>query len=644
MKRIALSIGVAALLVSRTLIAGNEYNESVQTDVSQEAALLDKAEQEYAKDLQDYDQVNSEKSMESDVAAFEKTRSNFNYHDQADHNNQQKMLDKEAHKELKAWKNHERKIRKQQERDARRTRRQEKHEALKERNEREHKDKLVHVRQKRALRQELLTQWNDNRMQQRHQDHMSGRYADLYKVPAWPAAAQFFEGRGLFNATVSYHYATDAYDSSGSSRDVSVLEFGEQPIRIKDIVLASKLVRDGKLTQQEFGDAPVASNTYPKPSKYLYYLADEEIQFLGRSEEYQIRFDLARYAFRNDLAIGIQLPVLYRKHRLRANLNIQSEDTLAQSADPNGIFGLVDPLQGGDATNINNHLSPNAFMRRYGQNLDLFLKDIWKEKGIDTLGGSAMGLGDVTVFLHGKINSSYFEKMVIGAKVQIPFAKKSSPHRLWCPALGNDGHTEFSIFTSILFSYRQFLNPHIFLQGLFGAPAHVEKRVPKRIANPQNGTGASERVKDLAGEQLFAFADRVELANGSDAGAIFDEFDTTIKNFGDNITTLKITTGFEMQLRVGNIIEKFLSQRGFLDTYYYFRFKATDDVRGVNLEEWNPSIYTIDTHRIEHTAGIDYSYQFDHNTRFVAGLVYTFAGINVPKAFSVRASLGFTFK
>lgn len=636
MKRVVLSIGVATLLMSGTLVAGNEYDEPMsaqeQDSSGDEHELYAQAEQEYAKDLKHYQarkaQKVKQKNMKADIGALEKSqKSAYLYDEDAQSNRQKKALEKAAQKELDAWKEKDHKQRRQQARNERKVRRQEKHAHIKQKTEQRHQKYLSDVREKRATRKVLLTQWDQEHTRQRERDRAAGRYADLYKVPAWPTAAQFFENRGWFNTVVSYNYATEAYDSTGGHKDLTILEFGEQPIRVKDILLASKLVSEGSLTHFEFNDA-----ANQLPSQYLRYFADQEIQFLGKAEEYQVRFDLARYAFRNDLAIGVQLPLIYRKHRLRAHLDLPEE-----------AFGLVDALSNG-ANPANAPVSPNAFMRRYGQDTDLFLQDIWKEKGIDTLGGSAMGLGDVSIFVHGKIGSSYFDKMVIGAKVQIPFAKKTSPHKLWGPGLGNDGHTEFSVFSGVIFSYRQFLNPHIFLQGLFSAPAHIQKRVPKKIANPENDGVDSEFVQDIMGQKLFTFADRVELAGNSDAGAVFNEFDTPFKNLGDNITTLKITPGFEMQLRIGNMIERFLSHRGFLDVYYYFRFKVSDDVRGVNLEEWNPTVFTVDTQQIEHTAGFDYSYQFDHDTRFVAGLLYSFAGRNMPKTFNAHISLGFTFK
>lgn len=633
MKRIVLSVSVAALLISGTLVAGHEYDEPLgsfeQELTEEEVTLVAQAEQEYVSDLQEQEltspvQKKKSKAIEQDVEAFQKSRRGADsFGNDKERARQEKALKKAEEKEHAAWLHEDRRKRREEERTMRRARRQERTAKIKHTIEKRHKDHLTNVKEQRSNRRLLLSQWEQLQSEQRRHDRAAGKYADLYKIPAWPVPAAFFENRGIFNTTVSYNYATDAYDSAGVNRDMTILEFGEQPIRVKDVLLASKLVSEGTLTHKEFADAANQA-----PSQYLKYLADEEIQFVGKAEQYSVRFDLARYAFRNDLAIGLQMPLVYRKNRLRAHIDL-SEKAFKDNANPFLIQGLVDAGSG------TADISPNAFMRRYGQDTDLFIKDLFKAKGIEELGGSAMGLGDVTLFMHAKINSSYFDKMVVGAHVQIPFAKESTTRKLWSPALGNDGHTEFAVFSSVLFSYRQFLNPHLFLQGLFGAPAHVEKRVPKKISttvanatNPEKG--------------LFAFSDRVE--GNLAAGSVIDTFDTTLKNFGDNVTTLKLTTGFEMQMRIGNIIERFLSERGFLDAYYYFRFKSSDSVHGINTEEWNPLVFTENTQQMEHTAGLDYSYQYDRNTRLVAGLLYTFAGMNVPKTFNAHVTFGFTFK
>ena len=55
MKRVVLSIGVATLLVSGTLFAGNEYDQSTskEQEFSQEdLELLEQAERQYEEDLQ----------------------------------------------------------------------------------------------------------------------------------------------------------------------------------------------------------------------------------------------------------------------------------------------------------------------------------------------------------------------------------------------------------------------------------------------------------------------------------------------------------------------------------------------------------------------------------------------------------------
>ncbi len=641
MKRVVLSIGVATLLVCGTLVAIAKQNEPVSAHEMNERRSYALAEKEYAEEVEllggldvvkeiASEEEASEKTCQSDVACNEDASKILHYQKDRDHKKRKSDIKIAEQKEFNAWKKNDTKKRKKQIAGERKALREYHDEMLTMRIKEKQNQRLQNIKRKLENRKELISLWEQIEREVKNKEISHGRYADLYKVPAWPTAALFFENMGWINATLSYTYATDAYNSSGKNKDVSILEFGEQQIKVKDLLLASKLVSEKKLQQQEFNDAvpTVVGVNDIAASKYLSYLADQEVKFRGQSEEVKINFDLVRYVFCNDFAIGVELPILYRKNRLKAHLDITSEDVLSAKPNSTGLFGLVKDQGAG------NPLIPNAFMRRYGQNTDLFLQDIWKAKGIDSLGGSAMGLGDVAFFMNGKIKSLYFDQMIVGAKVLVPFAKKSSPHRLFGPALGNDGHTEFSVFSSVLFSHQQFINPHIFVKAQFNAPSHNQKRVPKRI---KSTVVANNNPKN----NLFSLFDRVQ---GLAAGSTIDDFDTTFKNIGDNITTLKISQGAEFQFRAGNMIERFLSRRGFLDMYYFFRFKASDDVRGIDIQEWNPSVFAHNTKELEHTAGLDYSYQFDHDTRLVAGMLYTFAGKNVPKTFNARISLGFAFK
>jgi hypothetical protein len=230
------------------------------------------------------------------------------------------------------------------------------------------------------------------------------------------------------------------------------------------------------------------------------------------------------------------------------------------------------------------------------------VRDVLDSKGIYELGGSTAGLGDVGVFLNGQINSVYFDKMVLGLKATFPTSKKPSPHKLWAPELGNGGFTEFTAYGSVLFTYQKYLNPHVMMQFSLNLPAHVDRRIPKRIVQPAGDLNDSGDVVKLTDKMVFG--DRVAYASAQHPGFIarnapdntyreiasFDDYDTTVKGFADTISAVRITKGSEVKLRIGNMFERFILVRGFLDLFYDFRGKAKDTPSGVNTDEYKVDI------------------------------------------------------
>ncbi len=399
------------------------------------------------------------------------------------------------------------------------------------------KERKMHI--DRLMRKEMMESWDAQRQEAVAHDSLAGCYASQYKLPAWPVQARFSERKYLMQVGAGYRYATDGYDNTGTNHDITKNYFGSDQIRVKDVLLASKLVQVGTLTQNDLGAAnPGAA------SKYLNYLADEIIKFNGRFEEYGTTLDLARYVRARDFMIGIQIPFLYRKHHLKADL------TPATAA----ALNMGEGLTGLDSS------GPNAFMRRYGQDTNLFIKDILRSKGINELGGSAAGLGDITLFMHGELTSAYFDRMIIGARALVPTAKEASQAKLWAPDLGkNGGLNEFAVFVSTMLAYSRCINPHIFIETIFSLPGHLNRRIPSLVNSRPGAT-----IGDSVGKDLMTFGDRVKHAQA------FSEFDTPLKNIGDHVASAKVTRGAGVELKVGNLFQRVFGRQGSLDVYYQF--------------------------------------------------------------------------
>jgi len=530
--------------------------------------------------------------------------------------NEKKRLEKEAKKQRKK---EESKIKKEKHKDELKLAKQEYDQKMQQRYDQ--------VRHNRKKRNDLIQKWALYHNKEVVESYAQGKYAELYKSPAWPTHAQYYENNHYLNIEACYNYATDSYDSSGASSnsDVSRLAFGEDEIRFKDISLVSKLISQKKLV------AANANNIVGQLT--VNDGADRVIKFNGQVESYGIKIDLSRYIFRNNIAAGVQIPILYKKNRLRFNFpfNFASKNDAGQTIEESrdAQLGLI----------FRRLLESKCFEVNC--------------KNLKTIGNSATGIGDIAAFINGQVDSTYFEKLVFGLRVQFPTAKKAKQHKLWSPELGNGGSTDFTGYLGTHIAYKKYLNPHILIQGTFSTDAHVDRRVPKRFT--LDDVTATGIVKSLSRNQKcpfekLAFADRVRFAQaggttqstGNNAQT-FDEFDTCIKGFADNIKEVEFTRGPELNVRLGNIFERFITHRGFLDMFYDLRVKARDEYRGLCEDEWNLALLRVHTQEIEHRLGFDFSHQFDWDTRLRCGMRYTFAGMNVPKTFTLTGSMSHTF-
>jgi hypothetical protein len=518
--------------------------------------------------------------------------------------------------------------------------------------QREHREMLLvqkHDRKKladkkqeyKAQQLKLESEWRKIRGQRVAQDYADGKYADLYFQPAWPTYATYLRHKHLLNVGFDYQYATDFYGNRGDNMDITKGEFGEETMHLRDISLASKLVSCGVLQQL---DGDIGNGVFDQSAnQYLRYLADSVIHFLGESESWRVNCDLSRHIWKCNLVAGVHIPFVYKKHRLKCELRELSDEARAKNPTTieTGLTGLVEPIPSAGVA-----VSPSTFHRRYGADTKLFLRDLFKAKGFDELGGSSAGFGDIQAFLHTNFSSAWFQNLMLGVNFTFPTTQRKSMCKLWAPELGNGGFFETAFFGNIVIPKEWWFNPHLFLQvstTIF--PAHVQRRTPKRI-QVANTAQASEfhRQTSKCINNAFALANRVDFdQNSNDPTRRFDEFDTCFKNIGDNIARFKMQKGSEFVMRLGNMVKNFILRRAFLDLYWDFRAKLRDWVTCLDVDVWDTNIYNRNSHQIENRAGLEWSYQFDQGTRFRAGVIYTFNGVNVPKTFQVSANMNYSF-
>jgi actin-related protein len=469
------------------------------------------------------------------------------------------------------------------------------------------KEEMARAQKREALKSqkwELENNWKSIRKSEVEKEYKDGKYAGICMLPAWPFASWFFKEKAILNVAATYWYATDAYDSDGASKDITSLDFGYQTIHLKDILLASKLLGDQKVE-------PRGDYTDYEIDSFIYYFGNQAINFNGKSEKYGLEFDFARHVLRDDISIGIQIPFLYAKNHLDANMEFCGSTS---------GYGAV-----ADASTLD-----------YQE----ILTRILKAKGIKELGGSAAGFGDISLFGNFEISTKYIKKVVAGLKAVLPTGKGESMCKLWSPALWTNGNcAEFAAYVSMLVNYNRYVNPHLFLQASFFSTGNVDKRIPHNITSPVDAVEG-----EPVGNDLMAMGDRIFYNDES-----FQGVDAAIPGFADRPISVKYQKGPEFHMRLGNVFDKFFCRHGFLDIYYDLRFKMKDEYRAgadsccVNKCEYNIECLERNTKAVEHRLGMEFSHQFDPRTRLKASMTYSVAGMNAPKAFDIGVLLGHSF-
>ncbi len=438
---------------------------------------------------------------------------------------------------------------------------------------------------------------------------------DIYLLPHWPHYSLFFEDNDLIRVGLGFDTASNAYGGRGPSHDLSKLIFGEQPILVKDILLVSKLAKEGKLA--------VAGGIANHP---LSILADQEVIFNADRDQYLASVDYARHFRKGDLTIGFHIPIKMRQQRLKLTNDITSANrTAVQAAASVAIYD---------------------FYKKFS-NLEEFVTEVLSRKGVAlNKKETVLGMSDVVTYASLDIPSNYFDRFVVGASLLLPTARERDTGKLWSSDLGNGGFTELAAFASFLWQRSRWLNFYFHVKGTYGFAANVLRRVPR--VNTYTG-GAAPKFNGLdvlAGgipvnsRMLFGETFNFIAAPGDN----FTTPDSTVRNFADGTQKVKINPGAECLIRVGNTFDAIFSDKGFVDVYYDLFFKGKDYISRRRVDDvYQPSILTHNTASVRHTAGLTYAYQFDEQYRTRLGINYAFAGVNTPSALAAEVSLNFEF-
>lgn len=451
---------------------------------------------------------------------------------------------------------------------------------------------------------------------------------DIYLMPYWPFYAQYFQHGDLIQGLFSFETASQAYGGHGKTQDLSKLVFGEQPITIQEILLASKLVDQNKLESNA-----MVNNGLTMDDHYLKILADQEIHFKASVDHFIGAINYVR-AFRNgDVTVGFHIPIKMRSQKLRITNDITPENRAKlKQAEANLAATVLTPQN-----------QPNLYFSTQYENLTEFVEEILSRKGLSfNTKQTILGFSDVTGYVNVHISSRWVDQFLTGFSLQIPTARDRDTAKLWHTDLGNGGFIELSAYASLLWQRGRWLNPYVNIKGTLGLGANVSRRVPK--VNTYDGGKIFNGINQLGPNQpihgLIIFGETLNAINGIP----FEQEDSGVRHFADQAIRTKIDPGPKLFFRLGNSIDAVFSCKGFLDLYYDLLMTGDDSAKRPRTDDvYRPDILTHNTAVISHAIGMNYSYQFDAQYRGRLGWSYVFAGRNVARNFGVDLTFNAEF-
>lgn len=429
----------------------------------------------------------------------------------------------------------------------------------------------------------------------------------IYAVPRWPIQSLFFLKKDSIGLHVDFSWATQAYASSGGTRDVSDLIFQQEPFYVKNVLLASKLIDMG----------------YAQPTTkytFLEILKDQPLCFDASIERQEVAFSYIRHFLRGDIALGLQVPIVRKKRNLKFISQISATNQARLESENPDFFTLF----------------PNGLID--------FFKDILAKKQMsfaacDGCGDydSEVGLGDIQAFINYEIMWKSCKRFFVGLHVLFPTAKRRDVYKLWEPELGNGGFTKLGLFGSILFSNNRWLNPHFFAQASYLISAKVFRRVPRLRRTEDVAANAAQKY----GNDFTPYGNYIQYS-----GTVpeFCELDATVRRFSDTATKTRLRSGAELFARAGNMIENVFHERLFFDLFYDFFAKGKTHI-GYRRPDcvYDPTVLTKNSYQVAHRVGAALSCQFDNSWRLALSGLYTFAGKNTLKNYEIEGALTLEF-
>lgn len=487
-------------------------------------------------------------------------------------------------------------------------------------------------------------------------------YKAAKALPLWPGFLRFPDHGEIAHAQVGFNWSKWAYDQNNNAVDASRILFGDDPVRLEDVSIISRMHRkslDAWLAAKKPADITTVQNlsfilrttedsTTSDPetiefnngnpsgsgitlsekfrayNRSLAYLAQRVFDFKSRIFEPFLTLNYSKSFFDNKSSLGIQIPILVKIIDIDMISELSTTDNEVLSRDAQFA-----------ETTTDNHLQ-DFFFSKYPGGYQDFFKQILKQKDFSTDSRSTkFGIGDITVFVNHKVDSEYWTQSLFGLGISAPSAPEANRKNLWPANLGRGGFWQVSAHNSICWKSSKIFNPHIFTRFKFNFSSSVEKRISRLIDFDVDDSGAnSVKAKDLPLGEFLKFSKDLN-----------KEAESTIPALAEGPTQrVEFRKGAEINFRLGNVFDQAFIKRGYLDIFYDFKYKFSDSLSSrYQYPNFDTASLTKNSESWSHTISAGYGYCWDDKINLELKGSYVFAGHRALKTYNVSGAMQYKF-
>lgn len=490
------------------------------------------------------------------------------------------------------------------------------------------------------------------------------------------------EKHWLIQASVGYTFASSGFGGCSQAVPLSNVIFGADVIRLRDILMLSKLSDENKITifaelnsnlpadrpayvgVSSVG-VPVGNNVIGLPiiqsfsdptmfqfppdfgafrsDQYLAQLANMTLEIKAQDSYVYATVDSIYYFdiphTQYKIACGFEIPFVSAVHRMTVNFN-NVANHLYDSQAQSGPFISAPFVDLANPASVTPFFPPetalSSFQASFADLTDFFLRGVLEQKCMQaSLYDRKTGLGDISAYILADA-SRYFahlDGLSVSLNVVFPSGNKQTGERLWEIELGNGGAYQVDLNGNVLFrTPSNLLNPAFSFAVEWSKEFEGMRRIAKRKILTTATTLSDIPDLVIPADSLDGFVSRP-----------YDTYDSSISDFADQAVPAHVKYGNSYFASIGNYFYGLFGLNVSLGLFYDYTYKEKDCVRvakdsctlpcpAISLDgNWDTQALENGTQQRMQRVGWEFVYEANNSIQLSCGTINVVQGLNVER-------------